>query len=51
MFALIAALAFLLGLFRVHVREISWLYLGLFFIALHLLVPITFGSLNVRRDA
>lgn len=49
MFAVLAFLAFLAGEFKVKVGEVNWLYLGLAFIALHLLVPVTLGTLTRRE--
>lgn len=41
MFALLAALAFLLELLKVDIESVNLTVLGLFFLALHALVPFT----------
>jgi hypothetical protein len=39
-FAILAALCFLLALLRVHLGDVSLVTLGLLFVALHLVVPV-----------
>jgi hypothetical protein len=48
MFAVVAAICFLLALFDVAVGEIEMVELGLFFVALHLAVPL--NVMGWRRD-
>jgi hypothetical protein len=49
MLAVLAALVFLLALLKVHIDNVSLLYLGLLLLSLHLAFPKSVGLLGRRR--
>ena len=49
MFAIIAALCFLLALLHVQLGDVNLVTLGLLFVALHLIVPVIPFSYRPRR--